>query len=112
MPPAPQLTVEDIDRISSQVADKLEARMQAQWEARWEARFRAASVRNSIFQYVLIVNPKRNHNYLKYFLTTSQGGLGSQPGGSGSHQASPPAPQDDEDDDEVQWSDIGGDGTT
>ena len=53
MPPAPQLTADDIDRISTQVADKLEARMQA----RWEARFGASSVRNSIFQYVLIVNP-------------------------------------------------------
>ena len=63
MPPATHLTEEDIYRISSQVLDKMEAQLEAR-EARearlinrMEARFRAP-VRNSIFQYVLIVNSK------------------------------------------------------
>ncbi|XP_078159670.1 uncharacterized protein LOC144555263 [Carex rostrata] len=87
MPPSQRLSEEDIDRISSRILRQMEAQIEARVDARLEARLRA----------------------------TQAGGSGSQPGGSGSHQASPPVPQDDEDDDdtddEEHWSDVGGDGT-
>ncbi|XP_078158298.1 uncharacterized protein LOC144553999 [Carex rostrata] len=86
MPPAPHLTEEYIDRISSQILDRMEARFEAQFEVRLEARLEA-------------------------LFRASRGGSGSQPASMPAQDDEDHNDDDAGDNDEGHWSDVGGDGT-